>query len=57
MAAARARAFTETVERTVLHTVPTAGLGRRLRGGDRVRVDALHWNDRTVALTALDLEA
>ncbi len=57
MPAARARALAERVERTPLTEVPTPGLGRRLQGGARVRVDALHWNRRTVALTALALEA
>ncbi|SNS43088.1 hypothetical protein SAMN04488107_2520 [Geodermatophilus saharensis] len=57
MPAARARALAERVERTPLREVPTPGLGRRLEGGSRVRVDTLHWNGRTVALTALVLEA
>ncbi|PWW23493.1 hypothetical protein JD79_02667 [Geodermatophilus normandii] len=57
MPAAHARGLAERVERTPLTEVATPGLGRRLQGGSRVRVDALHWNGRTVALTALVLEA
>jgi hypothetical protein len=53
--AALARGFAERVEGTRLTLDGPAGLGRRFRGGGRVRVDAVAWHDRTVHLTAVDL--
>jgi len=53
--AAQARAFAERVESTTLASTRGAGLGARWQGGDRVRVDSVRWNDRTVHLTATDL--
>jgi len=50
-----ARGFAERVEGTRLTLDGPAGLGRRFRGGGRVRLDAVTWHDRTVHLTAVDL--
>jgi hypothetical protein len=46
--AALARSFAERIERTRLTSDGPAGLGRRFRGGGRVRVNDVRWNDRTV---------
>ncbi|NEK87617.1 hypothetical protein GCU60_17910 [Blastococcus saxobsidens] len=51
--AALARSFAERVEGTRLTTGAPAGLGRRLSGGGRVRVDDVRWHDRTVHLSAV----
>jgi hypothetical protein len=55
--AALARSFAERVEGTRLTSGEPAGLGRRLSGGGRVRVDDVRWNDRTVHLSAVPQEA
>ncbi|WP_336031147.1 ARPP-1 family domain-containing protein [Geodermatophilus sp. FMUSA9-8] len=54
---ALARSFAERVERTPMVLSGSSGLGVRLRGSDpRVRSDALHWDDRTIHLTAIASE-
>jgi hypothetical protein len=55
--AALARSFAERIERTRLASDGPAGLGRRFRGGGRVRVDDVRWKDRTVHLSAVLQEA
>ena len=55
--AARARSFAERVEGTALMSAGPAGLGSRVRGGGRVSVDAVRWNDRTIHLSAVASEA
>lgn len=54
---AAARSFAERVERTRHTAVAPAGLGRRLSGGTRIRVDDVRWHDRTVHLSAVLQEA
>ena len=53
--AAAARAFAERVQRTGLAPAGTAGLARRFRGGSRIPVTDIRWQDRTVHLSAMDL--
>jgi hypothetical protein len=55
--AALARSFAERVERTRLSPAGPAGLASRFRGGGRVSVDAVRWNDRTIHLSAVASEA
>ncbi|MGY1771958.1 ARPP-1 family domain-containing protein [Blastococcus sp. SYSU D00813] len=55
--AALARSFAERVEATSLTDAGPAGLGARVRGGRRVSVDAVRWNDRTIHLSAVASEA
>ncbi|WP_156036441.1 ARPP-1 family domain-containing protein [Blastococcus sp. URHD0036] len=55
--AALARSFAERVEGTALTLAGPAGLGARVRGGHRVSVDAVRWNDRTIHLSAVAPEA
>lgn len=54
---AAARSFAERVEGTRHTAVTAAGLGRRLSGGTRIRVDDVRWHDRTVHLSAVLQEA
>ena len=54
---APARSFAARVEKTRLTVDGPAGLARRFRGGGRVRVDDVRWNDRTVHLSAVLQEA
>lgn len=53
--AAAARAFAERVQRAGLAPAGTAGLARRFRGGSRIPVTDVRWQDRTVHLSAVDL--
>ena len=53
--AAAARAFAERVQRTDLAPAGTAGIARRFRGGGRIPVTDVRWQDRTVHLSAVDL--
>lgn len=53
--AAAARAFAERVQRTGLAPGGTAGLARRFRGGSRVPVTDVRWQDRMVHLSAVDM--
>lgn len=53
--AALARAFAERVQRTALPVQGAAGVARSFRGGDRIPVTDVRWNDRTVHLSAVDL--
>jgi hypothetical protein len=52
-----ARSFAQRLEATRSTPCGSAGLGRRFVGGDRVRVDAVCWNDRTMHLSAVLQEA